>query len=114
MILICFYDNTIKIFSWQSKYFSNIDPGSEFFSAKYAQFPLILNKRIKNKIKWCTVIINFWDKPYERKNSKSDSNTASLSAQFCQEIERCQLLKSVKYFSFLQPTKNDVVFEYVP
>ena len=33
--------------------------------------------------------------------------------QFCNEIERCQSQKTLKYFSVLRPMKNDVIFEYV-
>ena len=33
---------------------------------------------------------------------------------FCNEIERCQLWKSLKYFSILWPMKHDVRFEYFP
>ena len=79
-----------------------------------------------------TVIIHFWDKPYQEINFKSDLNSVLLSIKilsdlhmsnftlifvcsyFCNEIEKCQLWKSLKYFNILWSIKHDVRFEYVP
>ena len=79
-----------------------------------------------------TVIIYFWDKPYQEINFKSDLNSVPLSIKilsdlhmsnftlifvcsyFCNEIEKCQLWKSLKYFNILWSIKHDVRFEYVP
>ena len=38
--------------------------------------------------------------------------TLCVCVHFCNEIERYQLWKSLKYFDILQPTKNVVRFEY--
>ena len=40
--------------------------------------------------------------------------TLLVCGHFCNEIKRCQLWRSLKYFSILRPMKNDVRFEYVP
>ena len=40
--------------------------------------------------------------------------TLFICAHFCNEIERCQLWMSLKYFSILGAMKNNVIFEYVP
>ena len=36
-----------------------------------------------------------------------------ICVHLCNETEKCQLLKSLKYFSILQPMRNNVRFEYV-
>ena len=84
-----------------------------------------------------TVIIHFLDKRYQEANFKSHLNsvlfcvnnekycqictcsmwfyfTLLVCTHFCNEIEKCQLYKSFKYFSILWPMKNDVRFENVP
>ena len=38
--------------------------------------------------------------------------TLIVCAHFCNEIERCQVKKSLKCFSILRPVKNHVRFEY--
>ena len=35
-------------------------------------------------------------------------------AHLCNKIEKCQLQKSLKYFSILRPMKTNVKFEYIP
>ena len=34
-------------------------------------------------------------------------------AYFCNEIKKCQLLKSLKYFNILRPLKNNIRLEYI-
>ena len=78
-----------------------------------------------------TVIIHFSHKPYQEINFKSHLNSLLLCmkmlsdlymslfilifvcACFCNEIERCQLWKSLKYISILWSMKLDVRFENV-
>ena len=38
MFLKCFCDKTVYTFSWKPKYCINIDPGCEFFYAKFVSF----------------------------------------------------------------------------
>ena len=83
-----------------------------------------------------SVIVHFWDKPFQEMNFKSDSKivyyfvntekyyqictcsiwlyfTLLACAHFCNEIQRCHSWKLMKYFTILRQMKN-IRFEYVP
>ena len=122
----------------QSKYFHGslnivviLALGHTFFSAKCAQFSLTF---LILSFFFGTVIIHSWDKPCQETNLKSHLNSILfcksgkiltdlqmshfilifVCAHFCNEIERCQLWKSLQYCSILRPMKNDIRFEYDP
>ena len=137
MFLKCFYNNTIKIFSWYPKHCNDLSFWSrEFFYAKCAQFffniyEIRLNDRHFFSI---TVIIYFWDKPYQKVNFKSHSNIVIhfvnkekcyqictcpiwfyfillFCDHFFNEIEKCQLPRSLKMLYYLATNEKKVRFE---
>ena len=104
----------------QLKYFHDslnivvtLAPGREIFSAKCAQFSLTFKEYFSSDehFSFTTDIILFWNKPYQEINFKSHWDTITLrllsDLHKSHLIFRCQLKKSLKYFSILRPKQID-------
>ena len=100
--------------------------GREFYSAKCAQVLLTFTRRNKTMdiFPLELLLIKFWDKAYQETNFKSLPNNVILCvcflsflillacAHFGDKIERCQLLKLLKYLSILQSIINNLKFKW--